>query len=97
MTKQFQIVQAALVENKELFQKKYKIKQFGVFGSCVRDDFTAESDIDLLVEFDEPIGIEFVDLADELETLLSRKVDLVSKNGIAPRYFSQIESELIYV
>jgi hypothetical protein len=41
--------------------------------------------------------MEFIDLGDELEKMLGMKVDLVSKNGIKPRYLKQIESELIYV
>ncbi|MDI1233104.1 MAG: hypothetical protein PSX81_02350 [bacterium] len=50
-----------------------------------------------MVEFTRLIGIEFIDLADELEHLLNTKVDLVSKNGIKPEYFTQIENELNYV
>jgi predicted nucleotidyltransferase len=69
----------------------------GLFGSVVRDDFNSNSDIDIMVDFSEPIGIEFVDLADELEVELKRKVDLVSKKGIKPQYFDAIHSEIIYV
>jgi predicted nucleotidyltransferase len=69
----------------------------GLFGSVVRDDFSPESDIDIIVDFSRPIGIEFIDLADELETQLKRKVDLVSKKGIKPQYFKAIESDVIYV
>ena len=50
-----------------------------------------------MVDFKRPIGIEFIDLAEELETLLNTKVDLVSKNGIKAEYFNLIESELNYV
>lgn len=77
---------------------KYHVSSIGLFGSIVRDDFsTADSDIDILVDFSKPIGIEFIDLADYLENLFKRKVDLVSKSGIKASYFKEIEREIIYV
>ena len=54
-------------------------------------------DIDIIVDFDQPIGIEFIDLADYIEDRLQRKVDLVSKNGIKEKYHRAIEKEIIYV
>ena len=80
----------------ELVQK-YPIASIGLFGSVVRNDFTTDSDIDIIVDFNKPIGIEFISLADELVRKLDRKVDLVSKAGIKPKYFKEIESEIIYV
>jgi uncharacterized protein len=77
--------------------EKYHVNTLGLFGSVVRDDFNAESDIDIVVDFSQPIGIEFIDLANDLEKLLKRKVDLVSKNGIKPKYFEEIQPEIIYV
>jgi len=68
-----------------------------VFGSFSRDDFNEESDIDILIEYDNPIGIEFIDLVIELEKLLNRPVDLVSRKGIKPKYFSEIQKDLVYV
>ena len=76
---------------------KYPIASLGLFGSVVRDDFTPESDIDIIVEFNGRIGIEFVTLAEELEKKLNRKVDLVSRGGIKEKYFNVIEPEIIYV
>jgi len=76
---------------------KYPIASIGLFGSVVRDDFNTNSDIDIIVDFNKPIGIEFINLADELETKLRCKVDLVSKAGIKPKYFKEIEAEIIYV
>lgn len=68
-----------------------------LFGSYARSEQTSESDIDLLVELNGQIGSRFIDLADELEKALGQKVDMVSRNGIKPRYFEAIESELIYI
>ncbi len=76
---------------------KYPIKSIGLFGSIVRDDFSTTSDIDIIVDFNKPIGIEFVTLADELEERLNCKVDLVSRAGIKSKYFKEIEPEIIYV
>jgi len=76
---------------------KYHVNELGLFGSVVRNDFTAKSDIDILVDFSKPIGIEFIDLANELEIVLKRKVDLVSKEGLKPAYYREIQSEIIYV
>jgi hypothetical protein len=77
--------------------QKYAVDTLGLFGSIVRDDFTKESDIDIIVTFNRPVGIEFIDLANELEEKLNRKIDLVSKNGVKEKYFRIIESQIIYV
>ncbi len=86
-----------LEQNKDLLFSQYPIKSIGLFGSAVREDFQGNSDIDILVDFNEPIGMEFIDLADTLEKILNHKVDLVSRNGIKPKYFKEIEKDLIYV
>lgn len=86
-----------LKSNKERLSTKYGLRNIAVFGSYGRETQTEESDVDILVDFQRPIGIEFIDLANELENLLHRRVDLVSKNGIRPDYFKQIERELNYV
>ena len=91
------IILETLKQNKPYLHEKYGVSEIGVFGSYTRNDFTEDSDVDILVDFDRPIGIEFIDLADELENLLKIKVDLVSKNGIRPDYYKQIERELNYV
>ena len=50
-----------------------------------------------MVEFSEPVGIEFIDLACDLEDLLGCKVDLVTRQGIKDRYFKYVEPDLKYV
>ncbi len=76
---------------------KYSVNSIGLFGSVVRSDFNENSDIDVIVDFSKPIGIEFIDLANYLEKVFKRKIDLVSKKGIKERYFREIEGEIIYV
>jgi len=78
--------------------EKYSISSIGLFGSVVRNDFSpTSSDIDIIVDFSKPIGIEFIDLADYLEQKIKRKIDLVSRKGIKQKYFQAIESDIIYV
>ena len=77
--------------------EKFHVSTIGLFGSVVRDDYSATSDIDIIVDFSQPIGIEFIDLADYIETKLDKTIDLVSKRGIKPNYLQAIESEIIYV
>jgi predicted nucleotidyltransferase len=95
---------SALSSIKEVLHKmkpelasKYNVSSIGLFGSVVRDDFTPTSDIDIIVDFSEPIGIAFIDLAELIEKRLNKTVDLVSKNGVKKKYFSEIEAEIIYV
>lgn len=90
-------IQAQLQQIKPHLSAKYHVNTLGLFGSVVRNDFTPDSDIDIVVDFKKPIGIEFIDLANDLEKLLKRKVDLVSKDGIKPKYFREIQPEIVYV
>lgn len=82
---------------KKELQGKYPIATLALFGSYSRGEQTQESDIDLLVEFNERIGSDFILLAEEIEQKLGKKVDLVSKKGLKEKYFNQIKEELIYV
>jgi len=86
-----------LMEHKQRLYTKYSLRYMAVFGSYARNHQSADSDVDILVEFNKPIGIEFIDLAEELEEILSAKVDLVSKRGLKERQFEAIEKELLYV
>jgi hypothetical protein len=68
--------------------RRYQVRELSVFGSAARDDMRPDSDIDILVEFgpDSKVGLwEFARMEGELQTLLGRKVDLVSKRGLKPR------------
>jgi len=89
---------ATLKKIKPSLEKKYGVKDLALFGSYSRNTaISGKSDVDVLVDFSHPIGLAFIDLADELELLLQLKVDLVSRGGIKPKYFSFIEPDLIYV
>ena len=86
-----------LKNRKDALFIRFHLKNMALFGSYSRNDFNNESDVDILVEFEKTPGFEFIDLADELEKILKTKVDLVSRNGIKPKYYKFIENDLIYV
>ena len=94
---QLSSVKASLLAYKPELIRKYALASLGLFGSVVRDDFSVSSDIDIVVSFSKPIGADFIDLADDLERMLKRKVDLVSRNAIRDKYFKEIEADIIYV
>ena len=95
--KSLQEIKSTLHQNKNYLFSEYPIKSIAIFGSYARKQQNDKSDLDLLVEFNEKIGIRFIDLADEIENLIGFKVDLVSKKGIKDKYYQSILSELIYV
>jgi hypothetical protein len=75
--------------------KKYKVKELYAFGSVTENDFNEKSDVDLLVEFDkskiplEDFADNFFDLADNLENIFNRRVDLLTLNSLKNPYFIQ--------
>jgi hypothetical protein len=67
------------------FCKKWKIKEFSLFGSVLRDDFRPDSDVDALISFVENPGwdlYDWVNMIEELKTIFGREVDLVSQKGL---------------
>ena len=86
-----------LRKHKPELQRKYPLSNIELFGSYARNEQNPESDIDVMVEFSEPIGIEFVDLLIELEAILGKPVDLINKKSIRPRLKPFIEPDLITV
>lgn len=74
--------------------EKYGVKRIGLFGSFAREEQNSKSDVDIVVEFGRPIGLKFVELADYLEELLGRKVDLLTPDGIKGIRIKSVESEI---
>ncbi len=66
------------------FCRRNRIRRLALFGSVLRDDFTSESDVDVLVDFEpgQTPGLEFFNMQDELSELLGRQVDLYTYKGI---------------
>ena len=90
-------IKQVLRQLKPELSRRFHVQNLGLFGSVVRDDFSPASDIDIIVDFDRPVGIEFIDLADYIEQRLQKKVDLVSRSGVKHKYFKAIEREIVYV
>ena len=83
---------------KPKLRERFKVKTIGVFGSYVRGEQKRQSDVDILVEFEEPIGLfEFMDLEMYLANSLCVKVDLVSKKALKPHIGKRILEEVIIV
>ena len=81
--------------------RRYDVQELSVFGSAARGDLKPESDIDMLVDFKPGarIGlVKFASLNDELQDLLGRRVDLVTKPGLKPRVRPHVlrEAQLVY-
>jgi len=82
-------------------RKKYGVKRMGLFGSFSKGQQHKESDVDLLIEFEKPLGLEFMDLAEHIESLLKRKVDLLTPEGMnhirLKKIKDNIEKGIVYV
>lgn len=78
-------------------KEKFKVKSIGLFGSYAREEQTRTSDIDMLVEFDAPVGFfKFIELEDYLSEKLGAKVDLVTPDALKPLIKPQIMEEAVY-
>jgi uncharacterized protein len=77
--------------------KKYKVKNIGVFGSYSEGTQSASSDLDILVDLDEPLGWEFFNLKDFLESELNRSVDLVTRSALKIHLRDKILSQTRFV
>jgi predicted nucleotidyltransferase len=90
-------IKETLKKAKPILQEKFKVKEIGIFGSYVRGEESEESDVDILVEFSEPVGWEFIDLKEFLEEILGRKVDLVTVRALKPQLRDKILKGIIFV
>jgi predicted nucleotidyltransferase len=84
-------------ENEQTLKNDFKIKKIAIFGSFARGEQKKNSDIDILVEFSEPVGFEFFRASRYLEKILGIKVDLVTKDAIKPQLAKTINRDLMYV
>ncbi len=86
-----------LSDLKPILYRDYSVKEIGIFGSFSDDSFTDDSDIDLLVEFEKPIGWKFFSLEIYLEKILGRKIDLVTKNALKEQIRENILKQVKYI
>ncbi len=83
------------------FCRQNHIRKLSLFGSVIRDDFTPESDVDVLVEFEpgRTPGLDFFTMDEELAEILGRKVDLNTVGFLSPYFRDEVlrEAEVVYV
>ncbi|MFH1317662.1 MAG: nucleotidyltransferase family protein [Candidatus Omnitrophota bacterium] len=91
-------IQKILAAHKEEMQKRYNLKEIGIFGSFARGEQNKTSDIDILVEFQEvPDLLRFIELERYFEDLLKMKVDLVRKFSVRSELKDIILREVVEV
>lgn len=84
-------------QHRQELEDKFKVKSIAIFGSYSRGEQTSQSDVDILVEFKEPVGFLFIHLGDFLEEILGVKVDLLTLDAIKPNRLEYITRDIIYV
>ena len=82
---------------KPLLASKYHVDKIGYFGSYATEQQNEESDLDLLVDFFEPVGWQFFSLEKFLEERLGMKIDLVTRNALKERLKDRILKQVKYV
>jgi uncharacterized protein len=88
-------------KQREYLSSEFGVEKIGLFGSVATGADNDSSDIDLVVEFSRPMGLKFVRLVEYLESILGRKVDLVTRAGLenirVRKVADDIRRTLIYV
>lgn len=80
-------------EEIKAFCERNHIRKLSLFGSVLRDDFTSDSDVDVLIEFEPEARIgyfKFIDLQDELTRLMGRHVDLNTDQDLPPSFRKKV-------
>lgn len=88
-------------EHYNVLTTEYGVSKIGFFGSVVKGTIAEDSDVDVVVEFNQPIGFKFIRFVEYLENLFGRKVDVLTKDGIknirVKEIAKNIERTLTYV
>lgn len=90
-------IENKIKELKPILSRKYFVDKIGYFGSYSRNEQKENSDIDILVSFRKPLGWEFFDLQELLESELNLKVDLVSEKALKKQLKQIILNKVKYV
>ena len=85
-----------LRDHEQEIKRRFAVRRIGLFGSFVRGEETKKSDIDILVEFEDPTFRNFMNLAFYLEDIFSRRVDLLTPEGISHRIRPYVEKEVVW-
>lgn len=92
-------IRQVLEKNKDFLKQKYHVEKLAIFGSRARKEEKEGSDIDIIVDFSEPIGWEIVELKEYLENLLGVRVDLLTYKAVLKKttLWNSIKEDLTYV
>jgi predicted nucleotidyltransferase len=90
-------IKSTLKNRKSVLKRRYKVRRIGIFGSYARGEQKRASDVDVLVELSEPIGLDLIALKNYLEKALGREVDLVTVKALKARMRDGILAEVVYV
>ena len=85
-----------LRNHEQEIKERFAVRRIGLFGSFVRGEETKKSDIDILVEFEDPTFRNFMNLAFFLEDIFGRRVDLLTPEGISHRIRPYVEKEVLW-
>jgi predicted nucleotidyltransferase len=79
-------------------EARFHVKSIGIFGSVARNENTEKSDLDLIVDFSQPVGMfKFLELRDYLHRALKTDVDLTTPRALKPAIRQTVERDVIYV
>ena len=82
-------------------KNNFGVKRIGIFGSFAKGKQSSDSDIDILVDFEKPMGLEFMDFVEYLEKILGRKIDILTSEGVnsirVKKIVKDIEGGVVYV
>jgi len=90
-------IKSKLTQCKPELKSGFQVKAIGIFGSYIRNEQKKNSDLDILVEYEEePSLFKFMELENYLKTILRVKVDLVMKNALKPQIGRHVLNEVVY-
>jgi|SRR5579859_4480940 len=91
-------IKSVIAQNRNNLNDKYNVKNIGIFGSVASGKNTETSDVDMLVEFSQPIGMfKFIELEEYLSKILGKRVDLATPKALKSTIKDDILHQLIYV
>lgn len=94
---QYEELQDELRAMKPYLEAEYGVAEIGLFGSYVRGEQEEDSDLDVLVSFEEPIGLlALVRMENELAERLGIDVDLVTEDSLKPRIRERVIADVVY-
>ena len=90
-------IEQRLIALKPFLAKNYKVKNIGVFGSFANGTQSESSDLDILIDLEEPLGWKFFELKDFLESEFNQPVDLVTQKALKKQLKENILSQTKFV